>query len=104
MLRAHPEAPAGAGGGQLIDEFKVYLACCEMTILNEISQKECKRRHIAQTYRLCMISEREAGEVIDWKKVNEAICSRWSRSALEWIKNQAWSGKCFQTKSLEGQP
>lgn len=84
--------------------FNVYLACCEATILNEISQKEYKRRHIAQTYRLSMHAERANGEVIDWKKVDEAIVARWSRSGLEWIKKQAWSGKCFQVKSLEGQP
>jgi hypothetical protein len=78
--------------------FKVYLTCCEMVLLNEISHKECKRRDIAQTYRMSIAAAAENDEVIDWKKVNAAIIARWSQSGLEWIKNQAWSGKCFEPK------
>lgn len=79
-------------------KFKVYLTCCEMVLLDEISHKECKRRDIAQTYRMAILAEAENGEPIDWNKVNAAIIARWSRSGLEWIKNQAWSGRCFEPK------
>lgn len=71
----------------------IELACCEMVLMNEISIKAMKRRDIAQTYRLALqSSERDS---IDWRKVNEAIIARWSVSGLNWIKEQAWSGKCF---------
>lgn len=79
-------------------EFKVYLACCQSVILNEIAQKECTQRQIAQTYAMSIRSEQENGEAIDWKVVNSAIMERWSRSGLERIKNMAWSGKCWEPK------
>lgn len=28
--------------------------------------------------------------VIDWGTINQAIINRWSRNALEYIKNNAW--------------
>jgi hypothetical protein len=78
--------------------FTIYLADCENVLLREIGMKECKRRDIAQTYRLAMMAERDNGEAIDWRKVNAAIITRWSISGLTWIKEQAWSGKCFAPK------
>ena len=73
------------------NDFTMELLCCEFTILNEIQQKECKRKDIALTYYLCMVSsENIDSENIDWKKVNEAIINRWSFSGLEYIKNEAW--------------
>ena len=66
----------------------VELADCENTILREIADKQFKRRSVALTYALALrSSERDR---IDWRKVNEAIIARWSRSALEWIKKEAW--------------
>jgi hypothetical protein len=72
---------------------KYELIDCENVILREIATPEAKRRDIAQTYRLCM--ESSECDRIDWAKVNGAILERWSRSALEWIKKQAHSGRCF---------
>jgi hypothetical protein len=67
---------------------------CENTILREIAMPEMKRRDIAQIYALTMRS----GEAVDWGKINAAIISRWSKSGLVWIKEQAHSGKCFKER------
>jgi hypothetical protein len=71
-------------------DFKVYLACCEWVMLNEIAQPETTRKMIAETYAMSIVSEAENGEVVDWANVNAAILKRWSRSGLEYIKKQAW--------------
>lgn len=76
--------------------FRVFLADCQATILNEIATPEATRRMIAQTYRMTIDAVAHNGEVVDWKVINEAIVERWSPSGREWIKEQAWSGKCFQ--------
>jgi len=68
------------------DNFTMELLCCESTILNEISHKECKRKHIALTYYFCMASSEE----VDWGKINKAIIERWSHSGLNYIKTEAW--------------
>ena len=70
------------------------LTDCENALLREIAEPELTRRDVAQTYALALrSSERDR---IDWGKVNRAIMARWSPAALEWIKKQAWSGKCFR--------
>jgi hypothetical protein len=69
------------------------LVQCENTLLCEISDPQMRRLDVAKTYRLAMESSDCAK--VSWKRVNEAIIKRWSKSALVWIKNQAWSGKCF---------
>ena len=77
-----------------MDGVVIVLADCEATILAEIAHKGFKRLDIAKTYALSMRAER-FGEKIDWGNVNAAIIARWSVSGLNWIKEQAWSGKCF---------
>lgn len=72
----------------------IELAFCESHLLREIADPDIKRIDVAKTYALTLKSS-ECGKV-DWPKVNGAIMSRWSRSGLEWIKTQAWSGKCFR--------
>lgn len=81
----------------MADDFTMYLTACEMVILNELSHKEVTQKQIAQTYRLSIEAENGNGEVINWKKVNEAIVARWGTKSLDRIKNLAWSGKCFIT-------
>lgn len=70
----------------------IELMACTEVLLNEIAQG-AKRRAVAQTYRLAM----QSSHPTDWAKVNAAIIDRWSFSGLEWIKKQAWSGKCFES-------
>ena len=78
-------------GGQI----RMELMCCESTLLSEIAMPEIKRKHVAQTYALAMKSfERDS---IDWVKVNKAIMERWSFAGLKYIKEQAHSGKCFES-------
>jgi len=63
-------------------------------IMQEIADKRVKRRSVAMTYAFAIRSS----EKTDWPKVNQAIINRWSPSALNWIKKQAWSGKCFNER------
>jgi hypothetical protein len=73
--------------------FVFELAACEATLLREIAAPECKRLSVAKTYALALrSSERDR---VNWGKVNRAIIDRWSVSALDWIKTQAHTGKCF---------
>ena len=74
-------------------EFVIELGNCEATLLAEIANTVMKRKDVAKTYALSLrSSERKS---INWRKVNEAIMTRWSPAALAWIKQQAWSGKCW---------
>ena len=67
---------------------KVELFNCTETLLQEINDKNFKQVDIAVTYRLAMLSS----EKPDWRKVNEAIINRWSKSGLERVKKMAWKG------------
>ena len=69
----------------------IELLNCTDILLTEIKDKRCKRRTVAKTYALALRSS----ESTDWSAVNTAIITRWSVSGLEWIKRQAWSGRCF---------
>ena len=72
---------------------QIELAMCERQLLEEIAYSKSTRLDIAKTYALTLkSSERDS---VNWSKVNVAIISRWSPSALRWIKNRAWSGKAF---------
>lgn len=66
---------------------RIELAGCEGTLLREIADPVFKRKDIAATYRLAMMSSDSAS--LDWGKVNRAIIERWSIAALKWIKEQA---------------
>ena len=81
------------------DNLTIELLCCEDTILNEISHKECKRKNIALTYYFCM----KSSENIDWGVINRAIINRWSFSGLEYIKTEAykWHKKKIRQHELE---
>lgn len=67
------------------------LVNCENTLLCEIAMKEIRQRDLALTYRLALKSSE--WQTMNWRRVNEAIIARWSRSGLERIKRMAWSGK-----------
>ena len=70
------------------------LACCERQLLQEIADKSAKRIDVAKTYQMSMASSE--CDSVDWAKVNKAIMDRWSHHALVWIKQKAWSGKCWK--------
>lgn len=72
--------------------FTIELNDCTDTLLREIADKAMHRRDVAQTYHLAMRSSHPT----DWKQVNQAIIARWSVAGLQWIKQQAHSGKCFE--------
>ena len=48
-----------------------------------------KRADVVPAYRKGIVEGRTS---IDWGKVNLAITTRWSSSALTWIKTEAWRG------------
>lgn len=75
-----------------MSDVRFELAACTSTLLDEIARPESKRRDVAKTYCLALRSS----EPTDWRAVNTAIIARWSVSALNWIKKQAHSGKCFE--------
>lgn len=75
---------------------RIEMADCENQLLREIGDKQFTRRDVAQTYWYAMNSSER--KTIDWAKVNGAIIDRWSMHALEWIKYQAWSKKCFEPR------
>lgn len=62
------------------------LALPEQTLLEEIANPKMTRADVVLTYRLALGSS----QLIDWRKVNEAIIARWSVSGLTWIKKRAW--------------
>lgn len=72
---------------------RIELINCEATLLREIADRRTKRRDVAQTYRLAM--ESSESERVNWIDINLAITARWSTYGLQWIKESAWSGRCF---------
>ena len=71
------------------------LTNCTETLLSEIRCSSMHRIDVAKTYALALRSSTET----DWERVNKAILDRWSMHALTWIKDRAWSGKCFEGMS-----
>lgn len=67
----------------------IEMTNCEATLLRDIAEPEATRKYVASTYRLALRSSEFS--TIDWPKVNGAIIKRWSLSALEWIKREAWT-------------
>lgn len=57
-------------------------------LLEEIANPAMKRKDVAMSYRLILHSE--GRERVNWRTVNAAVIDRWSVSALEWIKREAW--------------
>lgn len=57
-------------------------------LLDEIGNEENTRDDVAISYAIA-IRHRVLGET-NWRQVNTAIVERWSLSALEYIKREAW--------------
>ena len=68
---------------------KIELMGCEEIILEEIVNKEVTRDNIAITYAFCI----DSSEKVKFPKINKAIITQRSRSALEYIKKKAWELK-----------
>jgi hypothetical protein len=79
-----------------MSDYVIELACCEQVMLTEIARKGSTRRQVSQLYAMSLRSSERP--TIDWAKVNAAIMAKWSRNALEWIKTNAWNGKCWDDK------
>lgn len=58
-------------------------------VVEEVNRKKNTRDDISLLY-AAAIKEHEAGDGFAWSIVNEAIISRWSKSALAYIKKAAW--------------
>lgn len=65
---------------------RVELTCCTQVLLQEVQDEKFDQASVAMTYAMAIRSSHET----NWKAVNEAIISRWSRSGLERIKRMAW--------------
>ncbi len=77
----------------------IELANCEAALLAEIADTVFKRKDVAQTYAMALMSSER--DKVDWKKVNAAIVERWSVSGLKFIKEAAW--KMVEAKRAEHQ-
>lgn len=75
---------------------RIEMADCENQMMREITTPGFTRRDVAKSYALTLKSSECSS--VNWAKVNQAIIERWSPYALEWIKQQAWSGKCFEPR------
>lgn len=64
------------------------LADPERYVIGQVARRAATRASVAAAYRLVLHST-DRGRV-NWRAVNEAITARWSVSALEWIKREAW--------------
>ena len=54
-------------------------------IMNEIEGEGFTRKDVAHTYAILIQKGHE-----NWKPINQAIMNRWSKSALLWIRAEAW--------------
>ena len=54
-------------------------------ILNEIEGEGFTRKDVAATYAILIQKGQQ-----EWSEINKAIIKRWSKSALLWIKAEAW--------------
>lgn len=79
-----------------MSEIRVSLCDCEAMLLREIADKRMFRKDVAMTYALARQSSE--APTVNWTKVHEAIIARWSPAALAWIKEQAYTGKCFTAR------
>lgn len=61
-------------------------------VLQLIEDKRVKRNDIARVYRNAICYNAP----VDFKAINAAIIDRWSLSALEYIKNRAWTKEMHQ--------
>lgn len=63
------------------------IANCDFVqwIMNEIEDPKMTRREVAHTYSILILKGQE-----EWATINQAIMKRWSKSALLWIKTEAW--------------
>lgn len=65
---------------------KVELMSCEEGIIEEIESGDFTRDEITLTYAFYISSNQKP----DFGKINRAIVTRWSVSALNYIKKKAW--------------
>jgi hypothetical protein len=69
----------------LNDEGKISDVDFAQWIMNEIEDKVYTRADVAKTYAILIQKGHE-----NWAPINQAIMKRWSKSALLWIKTEAW--------------
>lgn len=67
------------------DEGRIQVVDFVTWIMNEIEGKVYTRKDVAKTYAILIQKGHK-----DWAPINLAIMKRWSRSALLWIKSEAW--------------
>jgi hypothetical protein len=57
-------------------------------IERECADRKMFQRDVAMTYGLAILGE-DAGEIVDWKRINDAVLKRWPRG-LTRVKRLAW--------------
>lgn len=64
----------------------VTLMDVEEVVLQEIADKRMNRNTVALTLAFGL----RQNDDLDWKKINQAILKRWSKSGREYILKRAW--------------
>jgi hypothetical protein len=76
--------PMPDGGGSTVQPFSDSLAY----VLKQIDDRRLTKADIAKIYGLLIMSGAQGN--VAWPTINQAILRRWSKSALNDIKEQAW--------------
>lgn len=58
----------------------------EAVLMEEIADRMVTQKQLACTYALVL----DAGEAVNWERVNHAIIERWSETSLRRVKTMAW--------------
>ena len=62
----------------------------EKVILEEIANPKMTRDSVALTYAFCLRRANIGRKPVDFGNINRAIMTRWTPSALDYIKRRAW--------------
>ncbi len=70
---------------------RIYSPVCEMSnAMNAVADKRCTQKDVAGFYAdLIRCANIHGVASIDWKKINEAIVTRWPKGLVR-IKTMAW--------------
>lgn len=65
---------------------QIRLADPQATLLEEIADPAVRVKNVTLTYAFALLDQ----GAVDWPRVNRAIIARWSASALDRVKRDAW--------------
>jgi hypothetical protein len=75
----------------MLDEPKIYLACCTFVLVNEIENLRLPQKDVAVTFAMALRSEAAGRDTVDWDKVGAAALRRWKPSGWRNVKELGWA-------------